>query len=347
MAAGDYTPNRSGQAEGTGSTTALFLKLYAGEVLTAFNQQNTMNNCHMVKTGVSGRKSEQFPVLGRTTADYHTPGALLAGQSILANERTISLDNIMVSSVSIANIDEIMAHYETRSAYVAEMASALANKMNLFQTLTLIQAARTNRTMSTGVASAGAAGITPPDSIYSAGADTTEATLRAALFTAAQRADAQFLPISGRYVQLKPAQWYLLVNTFQGFLNRDIGGAGSWSTTDLPTVATWVPVKNLSYPTWKARDTAAGAFSQPSLANNTYGPAVVGSATSLYGYNKSVAICHHMSAIGTLRAEGISVESDYQVDRQASIVVGKYVAGHGVLRPEAAIEIATGESELS
>jgi hypothetical protein len=347
MAAGDYTPNRSGQIEGSGSNTALFLKLFSGEVLTAFQQQNYMNNCHLVKTGVRGRKSEQFPVLGRTSADYHTPGALLAGQSILANERTISLDNIMVSSVSIANIDEIMAHYETRSAYVSEMASALANKMNLYQTVTLIQAARTNRTMATGVASAGAAGITPPDAIYSSGADTTEATLRAALFTAAQRADAQFLPLNGRYVQLKPAQWYLLVNTFQGFLNRDIGGAGSWSTTDLPTVATWVPIKNLSYPTWKARVTASGAFQQPALANNTYGPADVTAATSLYGYDKSVAVCHHMSAIGTLRAEGISTESEYSVSRQASIVVGKYVAGHGILRPEAAIEIATGESGLS
>lgn len=342
-----YTPNRPGQIEGSGSVLALYLKLFSGEVLTAFEQQNFMNNCHIVKTGVRGRRSEQFPVLGRTSADYHTPGQLMTGQSILANERVISLDNIMVSSVSISNIDEIMAHYETRSAYVSEMAAALANKMNLYQTITLIQAARTNRTMSTGVASVGAAGITPPDSIYSAGADTTEATLRAALFTAAQRADAQFLPLNGRYVQLKPAQWYLLVNTFQGFLNRDIGGSGSWSTTDLPTVATWVPVKNLSYPTWRARVTAAGAFTQPALANNTYGPADVTTATSQFGYNNSVAICHHMSAIGTLRAEGISTESEYSVARQASIIVGKYVAGHGILRPEAAIEIATGESLLT
>jgi hypothetical protein len=33
------------------------------------------------------------------------------------------------------------------------------------------------------------------------------------------------------------------------------------------------------------------------------------------------------------------MESEYTVRRQSTLLVGKYACGHGVLRPEAAIEI--------
>ena len=50
----------------------LFLKVFSGEVLTAFARNNIFNEqLHSVRTITSG-KSAQFPVTGAATAAYHT-----------------------------------------------------------------------------------------------------------------------------------------------------------------------------------------------------------------------------------------------------------------------------------
>ena len=39
-------------------------------------------------------------------------------------------------------------------------------------------------------------------------------------------------------------------------------------------------------------------------------------------------------AIGTVMRQAVQTETDYQVERQGSLVVSKVVCGHGVLQPE-------------
>lgn len=55
----DATVSRLGQIEGAGSATALFLKLYGGEVLAAFETAQVAVNRHLVRTIPHG-KSAQF-----------------------------------------------------------------------------------------------------------------------------------------------------------------------------------------------------------------------------------------------------------------------------------------------
>jgi hypothetical protein len=50
-----------GQIAGSGDTKALFLKVYGGEVITAFETANSTIDKHMVRT-ISTGKSAQFPV---------------------------------------------------------------------------------------------------------------------------------------------------------------------------------------------------------------------------------------------------------------------------------------------
>ena len=73
----DYSAiHRSGVSNATGDARALFLKLYAGEVLTAFQSKNIMMPLHRVRT-ISKGKSAQFPMTGKyRDAAYHTPGAI-------------------------------------------------------------------------------------------------------------------------------------------------------------------------------------------------------------------------------------------------------------------------------
>ena len=56
---------------------ALFLKVFSGEVLTSFKRTNIFEGLVQTRTIQNGR-SAQFPVTGRFTAKYHTPGEMTA-----------------------------------------------------------------------------------------------------------------------------------------------------------------------------------------------------------------------------------------------------------------------------
>jgi hypothetical protein len=53
------TVNRIGQINGAGDASALFLKVFGGEVMTAFEENNVVSDKHMVRTIQNG-KSAQF-----------------------------------------------------------------------------------------------------------------------------------------------------------------------------------------------------------------------------------------------------------------------------------------------
>ena len=76
-----YDVRRLGQTNLTGDVRDLFLKLYAGEVLTAFEAKNIMMPLMRTRTITKG-KSASFPFLGRTSAEYHTPGNEITGGKI-------------------------------------------------------------------------------------------------------------------------------------------------------------------------------------------------------------------------------------------------------------------------
>ena len=54
-----FTPTRPGLVEHAGTADALFLKLFGGEVLTAFDEKNVAVSRHMIRT-ISNGKSAAF-----------------------------------------------------------------------------------------------------------------------------------------------------------------------------------------------------------------------------------------------------------------------------------------------
>lgn len=118
--------SRSGQSNATGSKRELFLKLYAGEVLTAFQTRNVMMPIHRVRT-ISKGKSAQFPMTGKfRNASYHTPGTEITPATTKQAERLVSIDDLLINAQFIPNIDEAMTHYDIRSIYTQEAGYALA-----------------------------------------------------------------------------------------------------------------------------------------------------------------------------------------------------------------------------
>ena len=122
----DQTVSRLGQVNATGDDRSLFLKLYAGEVLTAYEEKNVFMPLHRTRT-ISNGKSASFPLTGTGSAKYHTAGTLIQADAIKHGERVVTVDDLLISTQFIAKIDEAMNHYDVRSIYSKESGNALAN----------------------------------------------------------------------------------------------------------------------------------------------------------------------------------------------------------------------------
>lgn len=110
----------------------LALKIFSGEVLTAFAGRNTFMPLVNVRTIQNG-KSAQFPVIG--TYDEanildHVPGNDITVSTIGAGERVITIDSRKYASVFLDDFEEAMSHYEVRGQYSTEIGNALASKVD-------------------------------------------------------------------------------------------------------------------------------------------------------------------------------------------------------------------------
>jgi hypothetical protein len=138
------------------------------------------------------------------TASYHTPGTEIVGKTIAGNERVIVIDDLLISPVFIASIDEAKTHYDVRSEYSKQAGAALARAMDKNLAQVGLLAARASATVTGGNGGT---------SITSATALTSASALETAAFAAAQALDEKDVPEEDRYLYLKPAQYYLLINS--------------------------------------------------------------------------------------------------------------------------------------
>lgn len=304
------TPSRLGQADASGAQDALWLKVFGGEVMAAFEEDNKFLDKQMVRT-ISNGKSAQFPATGRiAAAAYHTPGAEIVGSTVKHNERVIVIDDLLVSSAFIANIDEAKNHYEVRSVYSGEMGRTLAEAMDRNIAQVGVLAARATATVN---------GHFGGSALTNAAMATDGDVLAAQAFAAAQKLDEKFVPENDRFLALRAAQYYLLVQTTK-VLNRDWDGAGSYSEAKVPKIASLSVVKSQHVPN----------------TNVASGP------TAYQGdFTKTVGLVWRRDAMGTVKLLDLAMESAYDIRRQGTLMVGKYAVGHGILRPECAVELAT------
>jgi hypothetical protein len=315
----NFTPSYIGQAAGAGDQNALFLKLFSGETLTAFETANTALDRTMVRTIANG-KSATFPVFGKASAAYHAAGTELTGSSINGNERIISIQDLLVSHVFIASIEEAKSSWEVRSIYAKEIGIALANQMDKHIYQMLVKNARESAAVPQ------AAGQTITDADF----NTNGASAAASIYAAARLLDEANVPSEDRYAAVSPQAYYSMVSdTTAAVINRDFGGSGSYADGKVLKIAGIEIVKTNQLPS----------------ANITSGVGVgsiVGSGGGLGGnFSTTVGCVWHKSAVGTVKLLDLSTEMEYSARHQGTLLVAKYAAGHGVLRPEASLEIKT------
>ena len=346
MANGLITPSRLGQIAKAGDADALFLKVFANEVLTTFEETNVMKDLHTVRT-ISSGKSAQFPTMGKATAKYHTPGEDVFEtnngteyvSTISHKERVINIDDVLIAATSIANIDELKNHYDVRSAYSTELGRALSKRFDLATLRTLVAASQVD-----------AAGRANPDAgqgikidlgtTTGAPADLSSAANLIQTFRLiAQKLDEQDIPSEDRFVVLTPELYYLLAGSDNAAINRDFSGAGSIASGKVLELVGLKIFSSTHLSDITTNDTTAD---DTNAKNNPFDDADGSSAGKGYldaSLDTLKFVAGHKSAIGTVKLMDLAVESEYSIPKQATLMLAKYAMGHGILRPEGAVSV--------
>lgn len=318
----DYAaPSRLGEKAG-GSTNPkeLFLKVFAGEVLTAFNTNNIGMGLHRVRTINSG-SSAQFPLTGLSTTATLAAGNEVVPTAIAHSERVVNINDLLVSSAFIAKIDEAMNHYDVRSIYSNEIGTALAKAADVAIFKSIANA-------SIGKDNAGAA-LDQADSTPTSGATVLSGEAVATIsgqegadliFEALQTLDSK--NITGeKYVVLTPALYYAMfkgtTNNMAGFMSSDFGSGGNANAGTVPMIG------------------GAKVF----MSNNLPAEAGYSVGGSAAGAQDIQALVFTKDAAATVKLMDLAVESEYQVSRQGTLMVARYAMGHDALRGECAVRI--------
>ena len=359
---------RPGQANSTGDARALYLKLFSGEMFKGF-QHNTIARDLIMKRTLKNGKSLQFIYTGRTTAEFHTPGNAILGNSDGAPpvaEKTITVDDLLISSAFVYELDETLAHYDLRSEISRKIGFSLAEKYDrlAFRAVTRGARAASPITKTNFVEPGGTqirVGATTNDS------DAFSATnLTTAFFDAAAALDEKGVSQDGRVGVLNPRQYYALIQEVgnNGLINRDAQGTGLQSGKGVVEIAGIKIYKSMNIPFLSKYGVAYGGTTgevAPGNLGSFVGPAAENASGATTGINndygtaaelgaKSCGLIFQREAAGCVEAIGPQVQitsGDVSVIYQGDVILGRLAMGADYLNPAAAVELYVGATAPS
>lgn len=348
------TPARYGQINQSGAVDAVFLKTFGGEVLTAFERKNVMLARTAQKAGMG--KSIAFPRFGKATAAYHTPGAEITGTAYSVGELVMTPDALLLSHHFEAEIDELLAHYDARSPITNEMGIKLATLLDEHIQIEGLLGARltaVGNELPTGTpingATTGALAFRSNDSLLLASevaSGTGHAASNAAkvqawvdtLQAAAKRLDENDVDADGRFVIVRPQEYYPLIGAMQtnGFsaVHKDIGGSGSISEGTIHKLMGFEIVSSNNLP---KTDISAN-----STTYNYHGGAAGGAAD----FDTTVGLIGCNGAVAVGNWKGIETEVTWDPRRLGYLLTARYLKGIKYYRPEALIELKIATSTV-
>lgn len=318
--AGVTNYQQQGAKQNTGDQLALFLKVFSGEVLTAFTRASKVMNNHMIKTIDSG-KSTSFPVMGRGKAHYLPAGSNLDDlrEAIPHNEVVINIDGLLTSDVLITDIFEAMNHYDVRGEYAKQLGEALAIAADGATVAEIAKLVKANTENITGLGK----GIVVEKTITS-GAGINYETGKAVidgLLEMKAKWTTQYVPEEERFAYITPEVESAII-TSKDAINRDYGAVASIVDGNIDKLCGF---KIIAVPHLKA----GGADKTGMLGTAPEGhefPTV---------YAGALAVCAHRTAVATVKLKDLQLEHARRPELQADMIIAKNAVGHGGLRPEA------------
>lgn len=310
------TPSNPGfKAGGTAGNIDLFLDIFGGEVQAAYERKTIMRDKHRV-FDLNGAKSLRFPRVGRATASYHTAGTEILGKQIGHDEIVLTSDDKLISDVFVADIHEILNHFDMRGEYTRQLAEALAVQYDQNVMRAVIKSARANDLL-------GGPTSTPVE-------DADLLTDPTALFDAISQAkeilDGRFVAVDSEpiYALFKNAHWYLMARSDKN-LNRDFnGGDASLRNHTLTTVDGIQIIKSGLCP-WV--DDSANANIPLRYRQKM---------------NTTIGAVWTPDAVATAEVQSMSVQTVDQPEKQGTLILARQMSGTDIFRSSNAVELRTG-----
>ena len=358
-----------GQSNSTGDKRALYLKLFSGEMFKGF-QRNTIARDLVMKRTLQNGKSIQFIYTGRTTAEYHTPGNSILGNSDGAPplaEKTVTVDDLLISSAFVYELDETLAHYDLRGEISRKIGYALAEKYDrkIFRAVT--KAARSASPITkANFVEPGGTQIRVGTNAQASDAYDSGALINA-FYDAAAALDEKGVSGEGRVAVLNPRQYYELIQNVEtnGLINRNERGDAIQSGNGIIEIAGITIYKSMNIPFFGKFGTSLGgsaSATNPGVAAPTNTGSFVGetmaderagsSATktvNTYGnadnFNNSCGLIFQKEAAACVEAIGPQVQvtsGDISVVYQGDVILGRLAMGADSLNPAAAVELIAG-----
>ena len=358
---------RPGALNGGADPRELYLKLFSGEMFKGF-QNNTIARDLVMRRTLKNGKSLQFIFTGRTQSEFHTPGNSILGNDQKAPpvaEKTITCDDLLISSAFVYELDEVLSHYDLRSEISRKIGYALAEKYDRYIFRSILRGAR-----KAGIVQ----GVTANNqeepggtqiqvgSGAGAAADAYDADkLVAAFFDAAAALDEKGVSQDGRVGVLSPRQYYSLIQKVgdSGLVNRDAQGDSRQRGNGIVEIAGIQIYKSMNIPfhgKYGVNYTSAGktvgntgdyveaaiedASDATTGVNNDYGTAAEVAATSC-------GLIFQKEAAGVVEAIAPQVQTtsgDVSVIYQGDVILGRLAMGADYLNPAAAVELHTTNS---
>ena len=370
-------PIWGGAENGADTTTTarrqLYLKLFSGEMFKGF-QRNTIARDLVTKRTLKNGKSLQFIFTGRTKAEFHVPG-----QSILGNdektppvaEKTITCDDLLISSAFVYELDEVLSHYDLRGEISRKIGYALAENYDrrIFRAITKAARQPSQITLNNfqepggGIVKIGTDSSTDAKDAY----DSTK--LINAFYAAASMLDEKGVSGDGRVAVLNPRQYYSLIQNVSsnGLINRDVQGDSLQSGNGIIEIAGIKIYKSMNIPflgkfgtnlanlpathvSNAAEDNSKGDFVGETMDDQDASTTPNGQKTvNNYGtaskFGASAGLIFQKEACGVVEAIGPQVQvtsGDVSVVYQGDVILGRLAMGADFLNPAAAVELVAG-----
>lgn len=308
-----YTEARSrpGAASGGADDNANFLIEFGGMVVTAYEEVMDYQEYRYVKPITQG-KADTFPIIGRKRdASEHVPGELILGGGIDHDQITITLDQVIVDSAFIAEIDELKLHYSIREPYATQIGQSLGVTTARRIAIMHILASRDITTSRPGQP--------VPAYYWAADLKTNPAKLEDACFQT--RTYLEQNDISGSLPMMFLGwQQYFMLARYAGIEEGATSGTGNRAQGTVGKVAGLL---------------VKGTNHCPTTVISTGNPKYQGDFSTTVGHVST------RMAVGTLERRGLRMTMTDQKDRLGTLLIGSMLNGHGKLRNECAIELRT------
>ena len=356
----------NGAIADTSERRALYLKLFSGEMFKGF-QNNTIARDLVMKRTLTSGKSMQFIYTGRTKSEYHTPGNSILGDSNNAPpvaEKTITVDDLLISSAFVYDLDETLSHYDLRSEISRKIGYALAEKYDrlIFRAVTRGARAASPITAS-GYVEPGGTQVRVGTTTSASDAYSSTALVNA-FYDAAAAMDEKGVSQDGRVGVLNPRQYYALIQAVgsNGLINRDVQGSALQGGDGIVEIAGIKIYKSMNIPFFSQYGTKYGTGSatnpgitDPGNTGSFVSEAVEDAANDVTGINNeygeetefanSCGLIFQREAAGCVEAIAPQVQvtsGDVSVIYQGDVILGRLAMGADYLNPAAAVELFAG-----